>query len=117
MLHGVGREYDATDRRRSESTIPQEYVPHIRTKLGRYLTCGTDYAVSETEGPEEILRMILGLSDSMPDKADPLVDCGSGLLRNVLSDTNRKKDIDNCILAYKSAVHLTPQVIQTCPVD
>jgi hypothetical protein len=72
MLHGVGREEGATDRRRSESAIPQEYVPHIRIKLGHYLTCGTDYAVSETEGLEERFRMVLELSDNMPDKADLL---------------------------------------------
>ena len=30
MLHGAGREEGAADRRRSESAIPQEYVPHIR---------------------------------------------------------------------------------------
>ena len=75
MLHGIGRE---EDRRRSESTIQQKYVPHIRIKLGHYLTCGTDYAVSKTEGPEEIFRMVLELSDNMPDKADLLDSCGAG---------------------------------------
>ena len=107
MLHGVGREEDATDRE-SESTIPQEYVPHIRINLGYYLTCATDYAVPETESSEEILRMVLELSDNMPDKADLLDKCGAGFFRNVLRNANRKEDIDNYILAYESAVHLTP---------
>ena len=107
MLHSVGREEGATDRR-SESAIPQEYVPHIRIKLEHYLTCGTDYAVSETEDPEEIFRMVLELSDNMADKADLLDKCGAGFFRNVLRNANRKEDIDNCILAYESAVHLTP---------
>ena len=110
MLHGVEREEGATDRR-SESAIqpiPQEYVLHIRIKLGHCLTCGTDYAVLETDGPEEIFRMVLELSDNVPDKADLLDNCRAGLFRNVLRKTNKKEDIDNCILAYESAVHLTP---------
>ena len=107
MLHGVGREERARDRR-SESVIRRGYVPHIRIKLGHYLTCGTDYAVLETEGPEEIFRMVLELSDNVPEKADLLDDCGAGFFRNVLRNANRKEDIDNCILAYESAVHLTP---------
>ena len=82
---------------------------HIRLKLGHYLTCGTDYAESETGSPEEMFRMVLELSDNKPDKADLLDNCGAGFLRNVLRNTNRKEDIDNCILAYESAVHLTPQ--------
>ena len=86
-------------------------MPHIRIRLGHYLTCGTDYAVadSEAEGPEKILRMVLELSDDMPDKADLLDNCGAGFYRNVFDNTNRKEDLDNCILAYESAVHLTPQ--------
>ena len=107
MLHGVRREEDATDRR-SEFAIPHEYVPHICIKLGHCLICRTDYAVSETESPEEIFRMVLELSDNMPDKADLLDICGAGFFRNVLRNANRKEDIDNCILAYESAVHLTP---------
>ena len=88
--------------------MPQEYVPHIRINLIHYLTCCTNYAVSETEDPEEIFRMVLELSDNMPDKADLLDNCGAGFFRNVLGKTDRKEDIDNCILAYESAVHLTP---------
>ena len=106
MLHGVGREERARDRR-SEFAIRREYVPHISIKLGHYLTCGTNYAVSETEDPEEIFRMVLELSDNVPEKADLLDNCGAGFFRNVRY-ANRKEDIDNCILAYESAVHLTP---------
>ena len=44
MLRGAGRrEEGAADRRRSESAIREAYVPHIRIKLGHYLTlpsCG-----------------------------------------------------------------------------
>ena len=109
MLHGFGREEGATDRRGSESAIPQEYIPHIHIKLGHYLTCGTDYAVSKAEGPDEIFRIVFELSDNMPDKADLLDNCGAGFFRNVLRNTNRKENINNCILAYKSAVRLTPQ--------
>ena len=65
MLHGVGREEGAADRRSSESDIPWEYVPI--SALGHYLTCGTDYAA---ESPEEIFRSVFELSDDIPDKAD-----------------------------------------------
>ena len=104
MLYGVGREEGAADRRRPESVIPQKYVPHIRIN---YLTCGTNYAVTEAEGIEEIFRIVLELSDNMPAKADLLDNCGVGFLRSFLCNTNRKEDIDNCILAYESAVRLT----------
>ena len=83
-------------------------MPHIRIKLGHYLTYGADYAVSEIEDSEETYRMILELSDDMPEKADLLNNCGAGFFRNVLRHANRKEYIDNCILAYKSAVHPTP---------
>ena len=63
--------------------------------------------MAEADGPEEIFRIVLKLSDNMPDKADHLDNCGAGSLRSL--DANRKEDIDNCILAYESAVHLTPQ--------
>ena len=106
-MHGVGREERVRDRR-SKSVIPQEYVLHIRINSGHYLTCVTDYAVSETECPEETFRMVLELSDDMPDKADHLNICGAGFFRNVLRNANRKENVDNCILTYESAVHLTP---------
>ena len=103
MLHGVGREERrAADRRRSESAIPQEYVPHIRIKLGHYLTC-TEFSVPE------LFKMVLELPDNTPDKAELLDDCGNGFYWSFLGNKNRKEDIDNCILAYESAVHLTPQ--------
>jgi hypothetical protein len=60
------------------------------------------------EGPDEIFRTVLDLSDNMPDKADLLYNCGVGFLRS-FRNINRREDIDNCILAYGSAVHLTPQ--------
>jgi hypothetical protein len=37
-----------------------------------------DYAVSEGEGLEEIFRIVLELSDNMPDKAALLDNCGDG---------------------------------------
>ena len=67
-----------------------------------------DYAVAEAEGHEEIFRIVLELSDNAPEKADLLDKCGDGFATRLLDDT-RKEDIDNCILAYESAVHLTPQ--------
>ena len=79
---------------------------HICIILGHYLTCGTDYTA---DGPEEILGLVLELSDNMPDKADLLHNCGVGFYRSFLDNTNRKENIDNSILAFKSAVHLTPQ--------
>ena len=108
MLHGVRREEGAADRRRSESAIPQEYVPYSCIKLGHYLTCSTNYAVAEAESVEELLRMVLELSDNVPDKADLLDNSRLSFLRSFLY-TNKKEDIDNCILAYGSAIHLTPQ--------
>ena len=77
-------------------------------KLVRYLTFGTDYAALKAS-PEEMLRIFLELSDNMPDKADLLDSCGERLLRSFHGNSNRKEDIDNCILAYESAVHLTPR--------
>ena len=84
-------------------------MPHIRLKLGHYLTCDTNYAVAEAEDIEEQFRLTLELSDNIPQKADLLENCGDGFLRRFLGNTNRKEDIDNCILAYELAVHLTPQ--------
>ena len=107
------------ERRISESAIPQETYSH---KIGAlsdlsHVTCGKDYVVSESEGPEETFRMVLELSDNMPDKADLLDSCGAGFYRNVLRNTNKKEDIDNCILAYGQQFILPLRVIQTCPVD
>ena len=84
MSHGIGREESAADRRRSEFVIPKEYVPHIRTKSGHYLTCSTDHAVVGAEDPKEIFRTMLELSDNIPDKADLLDNCGVGFLRSFL---------------------------------
>ena len=115
MLHGVEREEGGTDRG-NESTISQRYVPHICINLGRYLTCGTDYAADGHE--EKIFKIVLELSDNMPDKADLLYNCGVGFLGSFLGNTNKKEDIDNCILAYEWAVHF-PRAIhwQTSPFD
>ena len=89
--------------------MAQVYVPHIHIKLGLYLTNGLDYAVAEAEGPEEIFRILLEFSDNIPDKVDLLDNCGAGFLMSFLGNKNQKEDIDNCILAYDSALHLTPQ--------
>ena len=78
-------------------------------KMRHYLTCGTDYAVEEGEGPVKIFRIVLDLLDNMPEKADLLEKCRVGFARSFLGNSNRKEDVDNCILAYKSVVHLTPQ--------
>ena len=75
-------------------------------KLGHYLTCGTDYAAGDRE---EIFRIVLELSDDMPDKVHLLDNCGVQFLRSFLGNTGKMEDIDNCILAFESAVHLTPQ--------
>ena len=105
-MYDVGGEEGAADRRRrSKSAIPQGYVPYIHIELGHSLICVTEYAVAETE---EIFRMVLELSDSMPDKADSLDNCGAGFFRS-FPDTNGKEDIDNCILASETALHLTPK--------
>ena len=104
MLHGVGREESAADRR---GFIPQEYVAHISIKLKHISDLW--YAVTKAEGPEERLRMLLQLSENMSDKADLLENCGFCLLKSFIGNANRKENIDNCILAYESAVHLTPQ--------
>jgi len=62
------------------------------------------------EDPEENFMIVLELPDSMPEKADLLDKCGIRFLMSILGgNTNRKEDIDNSVLAYKSAVHLTPQ--------
>ena len=109
MLHDFGREEGAADRRRRESVVSQEYVPHIHLKFWHYLTCGTNYVVAGAEDPEEIFGAVLGLPDNTPEKADLLDKCGFGFLRSILGgNTNRKEDIDNSVLAYESAVHLTP---------
>ena len=84
-------------------------MPHPQKIGHHYLTCGTDCAVAEIEGPEEIFRTVLELSDNMPEKADLLSNCRDNFLKSFLGNTNRKDDIDNCILAYESAVHPTPQ--------
>ena len=82
-------------------------MPHIRIRLGYYLTCGTDYAVA-AEGPEEIFRIVLELSDNVPEKADLLDKCGDGFARNFFGNTHKKEDINKAILAYESVFHLTP---------
>ena len=71
--------------------------------MGDYLTSGSDYAVADAEGTEE------KLADDMPDKADHLYHCGVRFLTSFLRNDNQKEDIDKCILAYESAIHLTPQ--------
>ena len=108
MLHGVGGKEGAMDQRGSECSIPQEYVEQFCIKFVHYLTSGLDCAVTEAEGHEEIFRVVLELPDNIPDKLDFLDFCGAYFLRSFLSKKNQKEDIDNCILAYKSAVHLTP---------
>jgi hypothetical protein len=90
------------------SVLYRKCMCHIRIKLGHYLTSGWDYAVSEAEGPEEIFRVV-ELSNNMPDKVDLLDRCGVGFFKSFLGDKNRKEDIDNCILACESALHLAPQ--------
>ena len=66
--------------------------------------------VAGAEDPEEIFRVVLGLPDNTPEKADLLDKFGIGFLRNICGgNANRKEDIDNSVLAYESAVHLTPQ--------
>ena len=79
MLHDFRREEAAGDRRRSESALSQGYVPNISgyITLGYYLTSGSDYAVAEADGPEEIFRIVRELSDNRPDKADLLDNCGA----------------------------------------
>ena len=79
---------------------------YIRIILEDYLTCSTNYPVSEAEDTEEMFRIILELSDDMHRKADLLYFCaGDFMLRTILRDT--KEDTDKCILAFESAVHLT----------
>ena len=63
----------------------------------------------EAEGTEEKFRIVLKLLDNMSDKADLLSHYGKGFLESFLGNANRKDDIDNCILAYESAIYLTPQ--------
>ena len=63
--------------------------------------------MAEVNDPKEIFRIVLKLSDSTPDKADLLANCGAGFLLRSFHDNNQKKDVDNCILAYESAIHLT----------
>ena len=65
--------------------------------------------MAETEGPEETFKVVLELPDNMPEKADYLAKFGDVFERSFLDNTHRKEDIDNCVLAYESAVHLTPQ--------
>ena len=65
--------------------------------------------VGEAENLEETFRIVFELPDNMPEKADLLDECAVGFARSFFGDSNRKEDIDNCILAYESAVHLTPQ--------
>ena len=77
--------------------------------MGHYLTCDTNYAAPEAEGIEELFRLALELSDNIPQKEDVLDNCGRVFLRKFLGNTNRKEYLDNCILAYELAVHLTPQ--------
>ena len=55
--------------------------------------------VAGAEDPEEIFRVVLGLPDNTPEKADLLDKCGIGFLSG---NTNRKEDIDNSVLAYES---------------
>ena len=66
-------------------------------------------AVVEAEEIEERSRLTLEYSENIPHKADLLENCGDGFLTRFLGNTNRGEDIDNCILAYELAVHLTPQ--------
>ena len=83
---------------------------YIRIILEDYLTCSTNYPVSEAEDTEEIFRIVLELSDDMRRKADLLALCaGDFMLRSILSNGNRKEDTDKGVLAFESAVHLTPQ--------
>ena len=63
----------------------------------------------EAEGTEEKFRIVLKLLDNMSDQADLLSHYGKGFLESFLGNANRKDDIDNCILAYESAIYLTPQ--------
>ena len=80
MSHDIRRNEGAVGGRRSECSIPEEYVPHICIKLGHYLTSGLDHAVAEAEGPGEILRIVLELSYNIPDKASLLDKCGAFFL-------------------------------------
>ena len=57
----------------------------------------------------EPFTMVLELSDSMPEKLHLLDTYKDFFMGRLPSDTNSKRDLDNCILAYESAVHLTPQ--------
>ena len=84
-------------------------MPHIHIILGHYLICRTNYAVAEAKDPEENFRIVLELSDNMPEKADLLEKCGVAFARSFFGNANKKEDIDNCVLAYEAAVHLTPQ--------
>jgi hypothetical protein len=90
------------------SLLYDRSMPHIHIKLGHQLTCCTLYPVVEAEGTEGTLRIVLKLLDNMPEKADLLAECGVHFLRT-FDNANRKEDINNCILAYESAVRLTPQ--------
>ena len=71
--------------------------------MDEYLTSGLNYAVADAEGTEE------KLVDDMPDKAELLYYYGGCFLTNFLRNDNQKEDIDKCILAYESAINLTPQ--------
>ena len=81
----------------------------ICIKLGHYLTCGMDYTVDKAKGLEEKFRIVLELPENISDKADLLEDCGYDFFESFLNNKNQKEDIDNCILAYESVLHITPQ--------
>jgi tetratricopeptide (TPR) repeat protein len=109
MLFGVGRREGAAGQKRSNYSTPQVYVPHIPKNSGHRLTIGSDFTVAEAKNLEEKLRIVLEFPDNIADKVDLLDSCAADLLQSFLDNGNRKEDIDNCILAYESAVHLTPQ--------
>ena len=64
--------------------------------------------MTEAEDHEEVFRTVLELSDNKPDKPRLLDYCGACFLRSFLGHKNWKEEIDNCIVAYELAVHLTP---------
>jgi hypothetical protein len=81
------------------SVLYHRSMCHIIVKLEDHLTSGSDHAVADGEGNEEIFRIALELPDEMPDKADRLDDCGARFSKSFLRNNNQKEDLDKCILA------------------
>ena len=88
---------------------------YICIKLEHNLTCGTEFAVTEADDPEETFRMVLELSDNMPDKAELLDNCGASFAgaSSAIQIKRKISIIASCFMSQRFDSLL--RAMQTCP--